>query len=93
MIRLDIASGTVQLRAQDQEFGWEATEKIACEYSGGEIAIGFNSVYLIDILTHLEGDDIEFRLSVPTKAGLVAPTTSAEREDVIMLVMPVRLNA
>jgi hypothetical protein len=36
---------------------------------------------------------VEFKLSVPTKAGLVAPTKSGEREDVIMLVMPVRLNA
>ncbi len=93
MVRLDIGSDAVQLRAQDQEFGWEATEKIACDFSGGEIAIGFNSLYLIDILTHLEGDEVEFKLSVPTKAGLVAPKKTGEREEVIMLVMPVRLNA
>jgi len=92
MVRLDIGKDTIQLRAHDPEFGWEANEKVNCSYTGDELAIGFNSQYLIDILSHLETEEVVFKLSSPTKAGLVTPSPGNEQEEVIMLVMPVRLN-
>lgn len=93
MVRLDVGKDAIQLKAQDPEFGWEATEKVACSYTGGDLAIGFNSQYLIDILSHLETEEVQFNLSTPTKAGLVTPSPASEQEEIIMLVMPVRLNA
>jgi DNA polymerase-3 subunit beta len=92
-IRFDLGAGTVQLAAQDMDFGGEATESLPCTYDGAALAIGFNSQYLIDILTHLESAQVEFKLSAPTRAGIVAPSPKGNTEDVLMLVMPVRLNA
>jgi DNA polymerase III sliding clamp (beta) subunit (PCNA family) len=48
-------------------------------------------VYLIDILSHLETEQVSFRFSTPTRAGIVSPV-GVEKDDIIMLVMPVRLT-
>jgi DNA polymerase III subunit beta len=92
-VRFDIAEESVQLAAQDIDFGGEAKEKIKCSFSDGTMEIGFNSTYLIDILTHLDGENVTFKFSTPTRAGLISPADQGERETVIMLVMPVRLNS
>lgn len=91
-VRFDINGGVLQITAQDIDFGGDAKEKIKCNYSDGTMEIGFNSTYLVDILTHLDGDEVTFRFSTPTRAGLISPAEESDRESVIMLVMPVRLN-
>ncbi len=54
--------------------------------------IGFNTTYVNDILSHIEGDLITFKLHSPTKAGIIEPVKQDENEDVMMLLMPVRIN-
>jgi DNA polymerase-3 subunit beta len=54
--------------------------------------IGFNATYILDVLSHIDSDEVVFRLSTPTRAGIVQPATQREHEDLLMLVMPVRLN-
>jgi DNA polymerase III subunit beta len=92
-VRFDIGSSALHITAQDIDFGGDAKEKIKCNFSDGTMEIGFNSTYLIDILTHLDGENVTFRFSTPTRAGLISPADQSEREAVIMLVMPVRLNS
>jgi DNA polymerase-3 subunit beta len=91
-VRFDINEDVLQVTAQDIDFGGDARETIKCAYSDGTMEIGFNSTYLIDILTHLDGESVTFNFSTPTRAGLISPSEQSERESVIMLVMPVRLN-
>ena len=55
--------------------------------------IGFNSSYIIDILSHIDTEEVIFKLSTPTRASIVQPFVQRENEDLLMLVMPVRLNA
>ena len=92
-VKLEMGKGLVNVSAQDVDFGGEARETVPCEYADDPLEIGFNSIYLIDILTHLDDERVSFRFSTPTRAGIVTPTTAAGAEDVMMLVMPVRLNA
>ncbi len=92
-IRFDVDKNALRITAQDIDFGGEAKETLPCSYSGEALEIGFNSSYLLDILTHLDGDEVVFRFSAPTRAGLVAPAAGTGDEDVIMLVMPVRLSS
>lgn len=54
--------------------------------------IGFNTNYVNDVLSHLEGEQVVFKLHSPTKAGIIEPVQKQENEDVMMLLMPVRIN-
>ena len=92
-IKFSVKKSSLTLSAQDVDFGGEAKETIPCEYDGDDLEIGFNSTYVVDILTHLDAEQVAFKFSSPTRAGIVSPAGPKPDEDVIMLVMPVRLNS
>ena len=71
--------------------GNEAREHIPCDYSNDDITIGFNGRFIEDALAHLDTDEITLKFSTPTRAAIVEPVSTSE-EDLLMLVMPVRLN-
>lgn len=48
-IRMTIRGGEIEIGAQSSEEG-EANEKVAAEYTGEEVAVGFNSQYLQEFL-------------------------------------------
>jgi DNA polymerase-3 subunit beta len=91
-IRLSVAKDELRITAEDQDFGSEAKEKISCDYNDDELEIGFNSAYVIDVLSHIDAEEVEFKLSSPNRAAIVSPINKKEGEDVLMLIMPVRLN-
>ena len=91
-VRFDLKEGSLTVSAQDIDFGGEARETIKCDYAADDLEIGFNSNYILDILTHLEAEQVSFKLSSPTRAALILPVSANHEEDVTMLVMPVRLT-
>ena len=91
-IRLSISKDQLQMTAEDIDFGSDAKEKISCDYNGEELEIGFNSAYVVDVLTHMETDEVEFKLSSPNRAAILSPRVPKEGENLLMLIMPVRLN-
>lgn len=91
-IRLSVSDGTLTIQSEDLEFGGEARESIDAEYSGDSLDVGYNANYLLDILRHLDTDDIEMNLKDAVSAGVIYPTAQKEGEDILMLLMPIRLN-
>lgn len=92
-IRCSLKKNEMRVAAEDVDFGGEAKEKISCQYDDEDMEIGFNSTYLVDILSHIDVDEIEFKLSSAIRAAIVTPAKQKPNEDVLMLVMPMRLNA
>jgi DNA polymerase-3 subunit beta len=91
-VKFSISSNALEVSAEDIDHGSDAKENIQCEYKGDPMDIGFNTAYVNDILSHLEGDKIVFKLHSPTKASIIEPTKLEENEDIMMLLMPVRIN-
>ncbi len=94
LIKLNISDNLLVVSAQDIDFSISAVERLNCEYEGDEMEIGFKSTFLQEILTNLSGSDVKMELSDPTRAGLLLPAeTDDEDEDVLMLLMPMMINA
>ncbi len=91
-VRFFAEKNLLTISAEDIDFGSEAKETIPCEFLDNTLEIGFNAVYIIDILTHIESEEVVFKLSSPNKAAIVIPKPKHEKEELLMLVMPVRLN-
>lgn len=91
-VRLSLSKGSMTVSAEDIDFGSEAKETLDCEYTAEKLEIGFNSVYMLDVLSHIDTEEVEFMLNSPTRACIVKPTAQHEGENILMLVMPVRLN-
>ncbi len=90
---LTIAGSELKISAQDMDFNSEATERLTCSYEGGDMEIGFNARFLIEMLGVLDSNEIEIELSTPTRAGVLRPTEKNDNEDLLMLVMPVMINS
>ena len=90
--RLKITGNELQISAEDLDFANEASEKLPCEHNGGDIEIGFNAKFLIEMLSNLDSEQVELYLSEPNRAGLLAPKDKKDNEDILMLIMPVMLN-
>ncbi len=94
LIKLNINDNKVVVSAQDIDFSISAIERLSCDYEGDQIEIGFKSTFLLEILTNISASDVKVELSDPTRAGLFLPNEKDdEDEDVLMLLMPMMINA
>jgi len=91
-IRLSVESDKVTISAEDVERASSASETVSCDYDGDDLVIGFNGVYLTEVLNNIDGDEVLFEFSSPNRAGVVTPVEQAEGENLMMLIMPVMLN-
>jgi len=92
-VRLKIAGMELTVSAEDIDYSNEAKERLTCQYEGEDIEIGFNSKFLIEMLTNLESENISLEMSTPNRAGIIRPVNNEnQNEDILMLVMPVMLN-
>ncbi len=89
---MNISDGSLTISAQDLDFSNEATEQMACEYSGEAMNIGFNAKFLGEMLSVLDTDQIRLKLSTPNRAGILERAEQPEGEELLMLVMPVMLG-
>ena len=93
-IRFSVAKEELRVSAEDVDFGGEARETVSAQFSvDEELEIGFNARYITEALQHLTTDEVDFFFSAPTRAGLIQPKEQKEDLEILMLVMPLRLNA
>lgn len=94
LVKLELKGNQITISAQDIDFSISAYERLNCQYEGDEMEIGFKSTFLIEILSNISSTDVFLELSDPTRAGLILPAESEdENEDVLMLLMPMMINA
>jgi DNA polymerase III subunit beta len=94
LVKLALTGNQITISAQDIDFSISAYERLNCQYEGEDMEIGFKSTFLIEILSNLSSSDVIMELSDPTRAGILLPATSGnEEEDVLMLLMPMMINA
>ena len=92
-IRLKMAGTELNISAEDIDFSNKADERLTCNYEGDDMQIGFNSRFLLEMLTNLNSEEILIEMSVPNRAGILTPIDGKdEGEGILMLVMPVMLN-
>lgn len=92
-VKLKMTGSELNISAEDLDFSNEAAERLTCQYDGEDMAIGFNSRFLMEMLNNLNTENVVLNMSAPNRAGILLPEASDENEDVLMLVMPVMLNA
>lgn len=92
LIKLRMAAGELLISAQDIDFSTSAEEKLACSYEGNPMSIGFKATFLMDILSNINGQDVNIEVSDPSRAGVLTPSEQSEAEELLMLLMPMMLN-
>ena len=91
LVKMSMDENNVSLQSQDLDYSTRAEERISCSYEGTPLSIGFNSVYMLEVLNNLPGDSIVVKLSDPGRPGLFLPFEQKENENVVMLQMPMQV--
>lgn len=92
-LKVNISGSEMKLTAQDVDSGTKADENISCTLEGNDVEIGFNYKFLDEAIGHLnsnDDDEVVFTLSESNKPALIMP--ERDSKDLLMLIMPVRLN-
>ncbi len=86
-VKLSLTTGKLVLSVTNPDSG-SATEEIEVEYDAEPLDIGFNSRYLLDIATQIDGEAAVLRLSDPG-----SPTLIQDRDalDALYVLMPMRV--
>ncbi len=90
-ISLTFLNNKAIVKAEDIETSSRAKEEIALKYEGEEFTIGYNSDYLREMIRHIDGDTVEINLKNALMAGLFFPTEQKADEEILFLLMPIRL--
>ncbi len=92
-IRFKVSGQELVISAEDVDLSNEGKERMACQFDGEDIEIGFNSKFMIEMLANMESDEVILEMSAPNRAALILPVEEENKEeDLLMLVMPVMLN-
>jgi len=91
-IKVVINGTTLKIMAENSSEGESAQEEFPCAFTGEEITIGFNSRFVEAALAHIETDEVNIELSSPTTAVIFKPKKEENQGELIILVMPVRIN-
>lgn len=86
-VKLEIEDGVLRISSQSQELG-EAKEELPIDAGAGEMKIGFNARYLIDVLGAFAADEVRLELNGDLSPGVLRP---ADDPRTTAVVMPVRI--
>lgn len=91
LVKMTMDNNSLNLDSQDLDYSTKANETVICSYDGNPLSIGFNAVYMVEVLNNLPGDNIVVKLSDPGRPGLFMPFEQKENEEVVMLQMPMQV--
>ena len=86
-LRWIITPGCLKVQSANSEME-EAEEQIAINYDGPDLDVGFNVVYLLDVLGNLKNNEVRFSLSNAQGATLL---TMPDSELFRYVLMPMRI--
>ncbi|MBI4367758.1 MAG: DNA polymerase III subunit beta, partial [Candidatus Omnitrophica bacterium] len=69
-VKLDFIKDKLLISSRSPNLG-EAKEEIQAEISGGDLTIGFNPIYILDVLKNLDTEEVSLSMTDPDKPGLI----------------------
>ncbi|MBN2170847.1 MAG: DNA polymerase III subunit beta [Candidatus Krumholzibacteriota bacterium] len=90
-VKLVLEPDQLVLEVASPDIG-KAHEEMEAAYGGEPMAIGYNAVYLLDVLKNMDSDQVRFRLDRPDNAGIIEPVEERAGERYFCLLMPLKLS-
>jgi DNA polymerase-3 subunit beta len=89
-VKMSLKPERVELSVSTADVG-EGSETVGVEYQGEPIDIGYNAAYLLEALRTMESDNVQVSLNTATSPGILTPVGQEKEEDLLCLIMPLRL--
>lgn len=91
LVKCEISATQLKMVARDFDYSTLGEEVVECSYDGQPMMIGFATNYMMDILSHLECDELKVSLVDPARPGLFEPLEQQPDENIVVLQMPIQV--
>lgn len=91
LVKCNVETTHIQMTSRDFDYSTLGEESVDCTYDGQPMMIGFATNYMIDILSHLNCDEIKISLVDPARPGLFEPLQQEPDENIVVLQMPIQV--
>ncbi|MCH5168332.1 MAG: DNA polymerase III subunit beta [Prevotellaceae bacterium] len=92
LVKLELANNNIKLTGQDSEYATRAEEFILCEYTSTPISIGFSCTFLLEIAGIMDCETLKVEVADPSRPGVIRPAEENSEDEVLMLLMPMRVE-
>lgn len=89
-VKLSFNTALLKFSVTTPDLG-EGQDELPVRYDGDPIDIGFNGMYLLEILRFMPTEEIRFTFKEPERAATLEPENWSEAAKYLCLVMPLRL--
>ncbi len=91
-VKLSLSKGMIRIESDNPDLG-QGREEIDVDYDGGDVTIGFNAKYVIELLNEIDTDEVRLELNGELDPGVLRPVDKNARpgNDHLGVVMPMRL--
>ncbi len=89
-VKLSFNTALLKFSVQTPDLG-EGQDEIPVKYSGDAMDIGFNGLYLLEVLRYMPTDEVRITFKHPERATTMEPEGWKEPAKYLCLVMPLRL--
>lgn len=91
-VKLQIAANELRVEADNPDVG-RGQERIAVQYKGTPLGIGFNAKYMIELLNEIDTPEIRLELNGELEPGVIRPVDEQERigNAYLGVIMPMRI--
>jgi DNA polymerase III subunit beta len=86
-VKLELDQGRIILSSTNPDSG-SASEEMEVDYASDPLAIGFNSAYMAEILSQIEGDEVRIAFADPGSPTLIRPKGI---DNQLFVLMPMRV--
>ena len=91
-VALSLSENNITITTEDSENITSGKESLDCNYDGDPMTIGYNALYLKEVIQHQSSSEIKIMLKSPLNAGLFLPMEQNKNENKTTILMPIRLN-
>ncbi len=91
-IKFSLGKNLLKISSEDIEFGGEGNEELEVKYDSEPMEIGYNGMYILDLIKNIDTEEAVFLLKDSVSAAIVTPITQRTNEELMMLIMPIRLT-
>lgn len=91
LVVLNFQANELLISAQDLDYGTSAEERVTCEYEGNNMVVGFNGIFMVEILSNLQDENVVIKLSDPARPGIYSGLEPKEGENLITIQMPMQV--
>ena len=93
MVRMHFEGEELKMSGEDYDFSTGATDSMAIDYEGDTIEIGVSGSRLKTVLQKIGGQEVCISMRDYSHAIIIEPGEQEDAYDVLMLAMPMMLNA